>query len=103
MIRVWSVADGRELRQLEANQSGVAALAFAVDGRGLASGGPDGRVRFWDVSTGRLLGELTGHAGPVRCLAFGVGGSVLASGGQDGTVRLWDRGRLKELKVYRGH
>ncbi len=103
MIRLWSVADGKVLREFEANQSGVAAVAFAADGGVLASGGPDGRVRFWGVRSGRLRGELTGHTGPVRCLTFGVGGWVLASGGQDCTLRLWDRGLLKELKVHSGH
>jgi len=68
----------------------VLAVAFAPDGRLLASAGADGMVRLWDPATGGQVRELTGHTGGVLAVAFAPDGRLLASAGADGTVRLWD-------------
>jgi len=66
------------------------ALAFAPDGRTLASGSAGGAVRVWDVRTGAELHELSGHATDVRSVAFSPDGRIIASGSDDGTIKLWD-------------
>jgi WD40 repeat protein len=68
----------------------VLALAFAPDGKTLASVSGDGSLRLWDSSTGRELRRFLGHKGEVRCVAFAPDGNSLLSGGADGTARLWD-------------
>ncbi len=65
-------------------------LAFAPDGRTLASGSLDNTVMLWDVATGRRKETLKGHSGSIFCLGFSPDGSLLASGGLDRTVKLWD-------------
>ncbi|HRO30627.1 MULTISPECIES: TIR domain-containing protein [Micrococcaceae] len=73
--------------------SPVRDVAYAPDGRLVASGDDGGAVRLWDAGTGQPAGEpLLGHAGVVRAVAFSPDGRRLASAGDDGTVRLWDTG-----------
>src|SRR5262249_35229138 len=58
---------------------GVQAVAFAPDGRRLATGGDDGAVVLWEVGRGvqkELLGE---PSWAVYCLAFSPDGTTLAA------------------------
>jgi WD40 repeat protein/serine/threonine protein kinase len=70
--------------------SGVHTVAYAPNGRLLASGCQDGSVWLWDVATrkGRPLAER--HTDNVRSVAFSPDGRLLASAGDDRLVRLWD-------------
>jgi WD40 repeat protein len=80
------------------------AVAFAPDGRTLATASFDRSIRLWDVSTGKPLGKpLTGHAEPVTCLAFSPDGKVLASGSLDNSVKLWDPATGHERATLFGH
>jgi len=72
----------------------VRQVAFAPDGRTLASASNDKAVRLWDVSKPadpRPVGSpLIGHNAPVLSVAFAPDGHTLASGSADHTVRLWE-------------
>jgi len=88
-LQLWSVPEGRLLRDLGSDLYGVYSLAFAPDGRLLASGGSDGIVRLWDTATGAQLAALPGHVSLIRTLAFSPDGQLLASGDHEAMIRLW--------------
>jgi WD40 repeat protein len=49
-IQLWDVATGKELGQLQGHQADVTALAFAADGKTLASGSGDTTILIWDLT-----------------------------------------------------
>jgi WD40 repeat protein len=76
------------------NLPGVDTVAFAPDGRTLATGAGDHTVMLWDVSDParprRLGAPLTGHTGGVISVRFAPDGHTLATASADSTVLLWN-------------
>jgi len=52
-IMIWSVASGKLLKELRANDNGIPALAFSPDSTRLASAGADATLLIWDISRAR--------------------------------------------------
>jgi WD40 repeat protein len=88
-------------------------VAYAADGKTLASAGADATVRLSDAA-GKELATLKGHARSVECLAFSPDGRLLASGcrgvvgvapgkdkpgkpAQPGEIKLWEVGRAEAV------
>jgi WD40 repeat protein len=88
-VTVWDVAGGRSVACCKGHVTHV--LAFAPDGRALASsGGTDTTVRLWHTTTGEERRALRGHTRPVPALAYAPDVRTLASADWDGAVKLWD-------------
>ena len=96
-IKIWDVATGEERFTLKAARGRVLGLAFAPDGKTLASGGGMGEqfgdITFWDPATGKQKIALYPHKHWIESMAFSVDGKLLASGGgfqgKGGEVKLW--------------
>ena len=107
-VKVWNLDNGREFltyrghRKGEpdgANVLGVPNVAFAPDGKTVASSG--GKVlHVWDAATGELKQTLAGHAAPARGLSFTPDGKHLVSGGDDRKVIVWDLATGKPKVTY---
>jgi WD40 repeat protein len=81
----------------------VLSVAFAPDGKTLASGSADNTVKVWDAATGTLLRTLSGHTDAVNSVAFSPDGSAIASGSADSTIKLWDAASGALLHTLTGH
>jgi RNA polymerase sigma factor (sigma-70 family) len=56
-IRLWETYSGQEVRVISSSQFTVSALAFAPDGRCVASGGTDASILLWDLTDGSQQGK----------------------------------------------
>jgi WD40 repeat protein len=88
-IKLWNMADGKMLHDLQDHHKGVFALAVSADGKTLASGSWDETIKLWNISSGQLISNLSGHTASVRSLATSPDNQLLVSGSFDNTVRVW--------------
>src|SRR5262249_35854720 len=94
-VAVLSTATAEEVRALKGHELPIAALAYAPDGKSLASLSLDNTVRLWDTGTGqtvrifRLGGKPTGGV-DFRALAYSPDGKRLAAAANSLTVKVWD-------------
>jgi hypothetical protein len=61
-VELWSVADWSEGIEWQAHESVVTKVAFAPDGRLVASGAEDGSVALANAATAEVLAQLNGHS-----------------------------------------
>jgi len=94
---VWETAIGSRIFHA-IHPDIVQSLAFAGDGKWIATGDRGGTIRLWRLNPGG--GTVThtpadnplawtGHSGRVYSICFSPDGSRLVSTGQDGTVKSW--------------
>jgi RNA polymerase sigma factor (sigma-70 family) len=125
--RFWNLEDGTELRQMIGRTPGlppkpqpgmtmppmptaggkinvdVDCLAFAPDGKTIASGCSDYTVRIWQAATGKQVYQLA-EQGPVTAVTFSLDGRMLASAnGWDNKIRLWEMASGKVRLEIDGH
>lgn len=101
-VRLWEVASGSQLFDLNGHELSVVGLAWSPNGRLVASGDvasereESGRqtIRFWDVRTGKLLKTYGDLNSDVYSLLFSPDGNTLAAGLGNGTILIFDTTRF---------
>src|SRR5262249_26421968 len=93
LVKLWSIADGKLLRELAGHASHVYNTAFHPDGKHLVSADLMGVVKVWDWAKGETVREFDAKIlhkydptfradhGGVRSMAFNRDGSLLACAG----------------------
>ncbi len=96
-IWIYNARTGAEVALLSGHRGDVLAIAYAPNGKTIASAGRDETVRLWNPKTGENLATLTGHGGLVTGVAFSPDGKQLVSGSGDATVCLWSTETRRQL------
>jgi WD40 repeat protein len=93
LVKLWSIADGRPVRELAGHLCHVYNIAFHPDGKHLVSADLKGVVKIWDLAKGESVREMDAKIlykydpsfmadhGGVRSMAFSTDGSLLACAG----------------------
>ncbi|GLC43211.1 WD repeat-containing protein 49 [Pleodorina starrii] len=88
-VRVWNLAQGRQLAVLQGHQGNVLGCDLSYDGRLLASGSLDGTVRIWDARAALSTPTLQQHAGGIMGMAVAPTTGYVATASTDHTVGVW--------------
>jgi WD40 repeat protein len=104
-LRIWDVATGRLLHQLEPPHEGnyySSSAAYSPDGKYLAisfSNRNAGGIDLWDATTGRFRRILESKIGAIGMIAFSPDSQLLMST-SGAVVSIWDLVTNKELRTY---
>ncbi len=83
----------------------IICLAYAPDGKVLATGSADDSIRLWEPATGKLLRVLADKVTGLHALAFSPDGRFLAAAWEDSGeagVRVWNRATAKQIHTFAG-
>jgi WD40 repeat protein/serine/threonine protein kinase len=86
---LWSADDGTLVSKLEGHEGIVLDVAFAGDGKLLATVGVDRSLRVWDRQ-GRLQRTLRGHLNEINSVSFSGDGRAILTVASDNAARVWD-------------
>ena len=112
-IRLWDVASGKHLAVFEGHKKGAHTVAFAPDGKLLASvsgelepfgKGKSSELILWDINSPKPLLTLDhSRTGFVRRVVFSADSRLLAIDSQDGVVSILDVATKAIRTQLRGH
>ncbi|HVS38814.1 MAG TPA: hypothetical protein VMS17_24875 [Gemmataceae bacterium] len=88
-VHIFNVASGDEILQFKAHPDGVLAVAYAPNGKTLATAGDDDHVVLWDAASGKEQSRLLLHEKEASVLAFSPNGQYLTAGGDGGALTVW--------------
>lgn len=118
-VTLWDVATGEVLRTLSGHRGPILALAFAPDGKTLATGDTihegriessggrigwkaiSGEVKLWDLATGQPRRTFTGLGHGIGAVAVSPDGTRVAGATYYGGItRVWDASTGVTLKTF---
>jgi WD40 repeat protein len=98
VIHLRNLATGQD-SLLKGHAEEITMVAFAPDGKTLASASRDRTLRLWDVGTGKLRFIRTQQKDAIEAMAFSHDGKLLATfPGSDQQIQLWDPATGKEIE-----
>ncbi|MFM8270739.1 MAG: WD40 repeat domain-containing protein [Gemmata sp.] len=108
-LSVVAAARAAEPVVLSGHKDAVTGVAFAPDGKTVATTSADKALRLWDAKTGKQLACLDAHSGTATGVAFSADGKRLVTGGygpkpegarpQEGEVKVWELPAARPLRA----
>ena len=91
-IQLWNITNRKRAGTIKTqHKHAICKMAFAPDGKYIASGDTMGDIHVWESTTGKHVASFKGHKRNIGALAFSRNNTYLASVGLlDGVVFLWD-------------
>jgi tricorn protease-like protein len=106
-IVLWDLAAGRERVTLKGHSAAVMHMAFAPDGRSLASAAgtiADSRILIWNLATGQPERRITRLTSAPQAIAYSPDSRLVASAcPYEKAVRIWDAQTGNQAQVIAGH
>jgi WD40 repeat protein len=94
-----SLANSHAQAVLAGHTGAVRGVAWAPDGRRVATASRDGSARIWDATSGTTEHVLRGHGAMLEAVAWSPDSRRVATAGRDKTVRVWDAATGGEIVV----
>jgi DNA-binding beta-propeller fold protein YncE len=101
-LRIFQVADWKQLGAYREHHDVVFSVAFSADGKRLAAASFDQTVSLWDMDGHKHLKDFAAHSDFVYAVAFRPDGKAIASASKDRSVRLTDIATGKALFTMGG-
>jgi WD40 repeat protein len=91
-LHLWELATSKERLTIPCGSSDyqIQKVAYAPDGRTVATARINGTIQLWDLTSGKELPRGGTSNVDVNCLAFSPDSRLLASAHRDGTILIWD-------------
>ncbi|MBE9127453.1 MULTISPECIES: NACHT and WD40 repeat domain-containing protein [unclassified Coleofasciculus] len=102
-IRLWRVANGKQILLFQGHVDWIRSLVFSPDGAILASASFDQTVKLWNIRTGECLKTLHGHINRIHSVAISPDGKTLASASDDKIIKVWNIETGQCLRTLQGH
>jgi len=88
VIVVWNAANGERVARPPGHEGTVTCIAYAPDGKLLASGSIDKTVRLWNPATGEHIRMVAAHKDEITAVHFSANGKHLASSSKAGVTQV---------------
>ena len=102
VVRVFSLADGKQVHRLVKHSDWVRTVDFAPSGKQLASAGNDRQILLWDADTGELQAELAAQEQAISQIHYSHDGKLIAAAGFQQEIHLYDAGERTLLREFAG-
>ena len=90
LVDIGGVVPGTVVARLTGPRRGIETVAFAPDGRTLATGSDDGTAQIWNSKLDEAFRPVGHQPGVVTGASFGSTARRAVSVGTDGSARIWD-------------
>jgi WD40 repeat protein len=97
-VRVYDAKSFVLAKTLTGHSRFVFALAWAADGKKVASASLDKTARLWDLASGTASVLTDETQGALHVVAFSPDGRQVATAGEDEHVRVWDASTRKMVQ-----
>jgi WD40 repeat protein len=95
-VKIWNLANGREVRTYRGHKTNVPAVAWSADGKWIASAGGQ-EIHLWNPENGERKQVLKGNEKEINSLTFRPDSKALAAAGEDQIIRIYDVEKGEEL------